>query len=187
MWRKSKEETTTEYEMLTPAQDEPEVETRRSSVASYASHPSRAEAGIGKSVIIKGQIFSQEDLHLDGQIEGTLDLPANRLTVGQSGKIQANIRAREVDILGTVHGNIETAEKVTIRRAANLIGDLKCAAISIEDGAYFKGSIDIVRPVATKAVVSAPAAAPTQANAAQMALGEQAAKTSAGPARKPGI
>jgi cytoskeletal protein CcmA (bactofilin family) len=111
----------------------------------------RSEATIGKSVLIKGQLYSEEDLHLDGHIEGTLEIPNSRLTVGKSGKVHASIRAREVDVHGTVQGNIEAQEKITIRGAANLVGDLKSATISIEDGAYFKGSIDIVRTPPPKA------------------------------------
>ncbi len=158
MWKRSKDEAWPERETEAPA----EVKAERvepGSAITPSPRPTQVEARIGKSTVIKGQIFSQEDILLDGEVEGTLDLPANRLTVGQSAKVQATIRAREVEILGTVHGNIEAGEKVTIRRAANLIGDLKSAAISIEDGAYFKGSIDIVRPVSSKAIVSAPAGA----------------------------
>jgi cytoskeletal protein CcmA (bactofilin family) len=121
----------------------------------------RSEATIGKSVLIKGQITSDEDIHLEGQVEGTLDLPKNRLTVGKSGRIQASIRAREVDVHGTVHGNIDATEKITIRSNANLVGDLRSATISIEDGAYFKGSIDIVRQPPGK-----PEAAPAPARPA---------------------
>jgi len=139
----------------------------------------RAEATIGKSVLIKGQLYSEEDLHLDGQVEGTLELPNSRFTVGKSGKVQANIKAREVDVQGTVHGNIEALEKITIRSAANLVGDLKSATISIEDGAYFKGSIDIVRPAPVKAppppapARPAPRAQPPASSAATASSGNQ--------------
>jgi cytoskeletal protein CcmA (bactofilin family) len=125
-----------------------------------APRVTRNEASIGKSVLIKGQLYSEEDLHLDGHLEGTLELPKSRLTVGKSGKVQAGIRAREVDVHGTVQGNIEAVEKITIRSAANLVGDLKSATISIEDGAYFKGSIDIVRPAPPKTPPPPPPPAP---------------------------
>ena len=121
----------------------------------------RREACIGKSVVIKGQIFSQEDLYVDGQIEGTVELPGNRLTVGKSGKVQASIKAREVDALGAVNGNILAGERITIRKDANLVGDLKSASVSIEDGAYFKGSIDIVRPPPAKPAPAAPPPPPS--------------------------
>lgn len=106
----------------------------------------KREASIGKSVVVKGDIFSKEDLHLDGKVQGTVDMPGNRLTVGANGKVEAAIKAREVVVLGAVRGDIEAGDRIIIRKDAHLEGDLKSASISIEDGAYFKGSIDIVRP-----------------------------------------
>jgi cytoskeletal protein CcmA (bactofilin family) len=127
--------------------------------------PPRTEARIGASVVIKGQIFAEEDLCLDGEIEGSVDLPESRLTIGKSGKVQANIKAREVDIVGSVRGDIHAADKITIRKDANLIGNLKSATISIEDGAFFKGSIDIVRPAPVRAAAPQPPPAPVPASA----------------------
>jgi cytoskeletal protein CcmA (bactofilin family) len=103
-------------------------------------------AAIGKSVIIKGQILSREDLYLDGEMEGTVEVPDHRLTIGPHAKLQAGIRAREIVVLGSVNGNVEASEKIDIRKDAKLTGDIKTGGIVIEDGAYFKGSIDIVRP-----------------------------------------
>ncbi|MCS7315405.1 MAG: polymer-forming cytoskeletal protein [Bryobacterales bacterium] len=105
----------------------------------------RGVAAIGKSVKIKGQIFSREDLYLDGEVEGTIEVPEHRLTVGPHGRLQASVKAREVVVLGSVNGNVEAAEKIDIRKEAKLVGDIKTGRIIIEDGAYFKGSIDIVR------------------------------------------
>ncbi len=106
----------------------------------------RGVAAIGKSVIIKGQILAREDLYLDGEMEGTVEVPEHRLTIGPHAKLQASIRAREVVVLGSVNGNVEAIEKMDIRKDARLIGDIKTGGIVIEDGAFFKGSIDIVRP-----------------------------------------
>jgi len=114
-------------------------------------------AVLGKSVIVKGQIFSREDLTIDGEVEGTVELQEHRLTVGPNGKVLAGIKAREIVVLGTIHGNVETTDKIDIRKDAKLVGDIKTARIVIEDGAYFKGSIDIARPE-----ISKPAAAPAQ-------------------------
>lgn len=116
-------------------------------------HPteSRGPAIIGKSVMIKGQIFSREDLTIDGEIDGSVELHEHRLTVGPNGKLQAGVKAREVVVLGTIHGNVEASDKIDIRKDAKLVGDIKTARIVIEDGAYFKGSIDIARPEATRA------------------------------------
>ena len=102
-------------------------------------------ASIGKSVTIKGQIFSREDLTVDGEIEGAIELNGHRLTVGPNGRVRAGIKAREIVVLGTVDGNVEALDKIDIRKDAKLVGDIKTARIIIEDGAYFKGSIDIVR------------------------------------------
>jgi cytoskeletal protein CcmA (bactofilin family) len=110
-----------------------------------AEAPRGGNAIIGKSVIIKGQIFGREDLTIDGEVEGTVELQEHRLTIGQNGKVVATIKAREVVVLGTVHGNIETREKVEIHKEAKVVGDMRTARIVIEDGAYFKGNIDIVR------------------------------------------
>src|ERR1044071_2941131 len=107
-------------------------------------------AVIGKSVIVKGQIYSREDLTIDGEVEGTVELQEHRLTVGVNGKVRATIKARELVVIGTVHGNVEITDKIDIRKEAKLVGDIKTARIVIEDGAYFKGNIDIVRPEASR-------------------------------------
>jgi cytoskeletal protein CcmA (bactofilin family) len=120
-------------------------------VKSSTADATRGVAAIGKSVIIKGQILSREDLYLDGEMEGTVEVPDHRLTIGPHAKLQAGIRAREVVVLGSVNGNVEASEKIDIRKDAKLTGDIKTGGIVIEDGAYFKGSIDIVRPTAEAA------------------------------------
>ena len=102
-------------------------------------------AVLGKSVIVKGQILSREDLTIDGEVEGTVEMQEHRLTIGPNGKVRASVKAREVIVLGTLHGNVETSDKIDIRKEAKLVGDIKTARIVIEDGAYFKGNIDIVR------------------------------------------
>ena len=111
-------------------------------------------ATIGSSMHIKGEIKTHEELLVDGEVEGALE-SHSLLTVGPNGKVRANIKAREVVILGSVRGNVEVSEKIAIREQGSLVGDIKTAGISIDDGAYFKGSIDIVRPepkVTTKPV-----------------------------------
>ena len=118
---------------------------------------SSRSANIGKSVTIKGQIFSREDLTIDGEVEGTVELQENRLTVGPNGKVLAGVKAREIVVFGTIHGNVETTDKIDIRKDAKLVGDIKTARIVIEDGAYFKGNIDIIKPeVVRPAAVATP-------------------------------
>ena len=132
---------------------------------------SRGPAVIGKSVMIKGQIFSREDLTIDGEVEGSVELHEHRLTIGPHGKLQAGVKAREIVVLGSVHGNVEASDKIDIRKDARLVGDIKTARIVIEDGAYFKGSIDIARPETTKpAAGSAPKAAVSSSSAAPAAV-----------------
>ncbi|MEO7143416.1 MAG: polymer-forming cytoskeletal protein, partial [Bryobacteraceae bacterium] len=110
----------------------------------------RGSAALGKSVMVKGQIISREDLTIDGEVEGTVELQEHRLTVGPNGKVSASIKAREIVVLGTIHGNVEATDKIDIRKDAKLVGDIKTVRIVIEDGAYFKGSIDIIRPDVVK-------------------------------------
>ena len=105
----------------------------------------RLSATIGASMTIKGEISSREDLLIDGEVDGAVE-SHNVLTVGANGKVRANIKAREVVVYGSVRGNVEVVEKIAIREQGSLVGDIKAAGISIDDGAYFKGSIDIVRP-----------------------------------------
>ena len=107
-------------------------------------------ATIGPSMRIEGEIRSQEDLFVDGEVNGSME-SQSLVTVGPKGKVRANIKAREVVILGDVRGNIEVSQKLAIRDQGSLIGDVKCSGIGIDDGAYFKGSIDITR-VEPKAV-----------------------------------
>jgi len=94
---------------------------------------------------IIGDISTNEELLIDGEVEGSVE-SHSLLTVGHSGKVHANIKAREVTIFGKVQGNVEVVEKIAIREEGSLVGDIKAAGIGIDDGAYFKGSIDIVRP-----------------------------------------
>ena len=133
------------------------------------TEPTRGAASIGKSVTIKGQIFSREDLVVDGEIEGAIELNEHRLTVGPNGRVRAGIKAREIVVLGTIDGNVEALDKIDIRKDAKLVGDIKTARIIIEDGAYFKGSIDIVRNEAPKPAAPRPQAVAAAATNAQPA------------------
>jgi cytoskeletal protein CcmA (bactofilin family) len=140
------------------------------------SDPQRGGAAVlGKSVMVKGQIYSREDLTIDGEVEGTVECQEHRLTVGASGKVQASVKAREIVVLGAIHGNVETTDKLEIRKDARLVGDIKTARIVIEDGAFFKGNIDIV-----KTDVSRPAAAAAAAPKPQTVVSSPAQTVAAG-------
>ena len=108
----------------------------------------------------QGQLSSGEDLLIEGQFEGTISLDEHCLTVGTEGHVKAEIRARQVVILGSVTGNVAAREKIEIRRTGHVVGDLIASTVAIEEGAYFKGSIDIARD---DAAAAAPAA--TSSNA----------------------
>jgi cytoskeletal protein CcmA (bactofilin family) len=110
-----------------------------------SNQDSAAGGVIGESMRIKGDIFSAGELQLNGEVEGRMELN-NRLTIGPKGKVHADIKATEVDVAGAIHGNVEAAARIVLRNGANLVGDVKTAGIVIEDGAYFKGGIDITRP-----------------------------------------
>jgi cytoskeletal protein CcmA (bactofilin family) len=165
MWNKRKEEEYPPKAPATPAAPASQIKENApmstNPVPTHHATDSRGPAVIGKSVMIKGQIFSREDLTIDGEIDGSVELHEHRLTVGPNGKLQAGVKAREVVVLGTIHGNVEASDKIDIRKDAKLVGDIKTARIVIEDGAYFKGSIDIARPEAAKPAAPAQAKAQT--------------------------
>lgn len=100
-------------------------------------------AQIGKSVVIKGELSGSEDLYLDGEVEGSIELHEHNLTVGPNGRVKANVNAKEVIVHGKVDGNIVNSDRVELRKSAVLVGDIVTQRIVIEDGAYFKGGIDI--------------------------------------------
>ena len=93
--------------------------------------------------MIKGEVTGSESLYIDGRVEGSINLPGNRVTVGRNGVVAANISAREIVVLGKVRGNMTASDRVDIRGEGSLTGDVVAQRISIEDGAYFKGGIDI--------------------------------------------
>ena len=101
------------------------------------------QATIGKSLVIKGEVTGSESLYIDGRVEGSINLSGNRVTVGRNGVVSANINAREIVVLGKVRGNLTASDRVYIRSDGSLTGDVIAARISIEDGAFFKGGIDI--------------------------------------------
>jgi cytoskeletal protein CcmA (bactofilin family) len=132
----------------------------------------RGSASIGKAVKIVGQIYSKEDLYVDGDLEGTVEALEHKLTIGPHGTVHAGVKAREVVALGNIQGDVEATDKIEIRKDAKLVGNIKTARIIIEDGAYFKGSIDIVKPEPKPAPKSNQAATAQAAQAAQAAPAE---------------
>jgi cytoskeletal protein CcmA (bactofilin family) len=126
---------------------------------------------IGKSVIIKGDLTGSEDLTIEGQVDGKIELRQNILTIGPNGKIKAQIFAKTVVVLGEVQGNITASERVDIRDNGSVDGDLSAPRIAIADGAHFRGSIDMQKPgvkpgADAKPVENKPAIGPVAATAA---------------------
>ena len=120
----------------------------------------RTDVGhIGKSVIIRGELTGNEDLYFDGEIEGTIDLSDHKLVIGPNGKIKATITARDIVLHGRVEGNVSAAERVELKRSCTLAGDVSTHRIVIEDGAFFKGSIDIKEGKDSRADAREPLAA----------------------------
>lgn len=102
-------------------------------------------AHIGKSVVIKGELSGSEDLYVDGQVEGSIELRGNSLTVGPNGRIKARISAKNIAIQGSVEGAVNATDRVELRKTAVVNGDIMTQRISVEEGAFFKGKIDIQR------------------------------------------
>jgi len=132
-----------------PSSPAPTPEPIRQTPAAPVAEPARPaastgeQATIGKGLFIKGEITGSESLYIDGKIEGTINLPGNRLTIGKNGQVNASVNAREIVVLGKVRGNVSATDRVDIRAEGSLTGDVSAARISIEDGAFFKGGIDI--------------------------------------------
>jgi cytoskeletal protein CcmA (bactofilin family) len=177
MWNKRREEEPPKpYIPPSPAPVAPNPVEAKKEVTPVSSTPiGRFEpenrvsaASVGKAVKIVGQIYSKEDLYVDGEIEGTVEALEHKLTIGPHGIVHAGIKAREVVALGNIQGNVEASDKIEIHKEAKLIGDIRTSRIIIEDGAYFKGSIDIVKPEPAKAPAK-PAAAPAHASAPAVA------------------
>ena len=101
-------------------------------------------AHLGSSVFIRGELSGSEDIYVDGQVEGNIQLSGNSLTVGPNGRIRANVTAKNVTVSGSVEGNIDAGERTDMRKTAVVKGDVRTRRIAIEEGAYFTGKLEIV-------------------------------------------
>ena len=181
MWSKKKEDAPAPPEKPAFVPSTPAVEPQRRETNSMSSSPNRSfetepltprggsvgSAALGKNVTVKGQIFAREDLTIDGEVEGTVECHEHRLTIGPNARVQAGLKAREIIIQGSIQGNVDATDKIDIKKEAKLVGDIKTSRIVIEDGAYFKGSIDISKPNAGK---PQPQAAGSTSSSAQQPL-----------------
>ena len=127
--------------------------------------------GIGKSIVVKGELSGNEDLRVEGRVEGKIDLNQNVLTVGECGKVKAQILAKTVVIIGEVLGNVTAGEKVSIHEKGVVDGDIRAPRVAIAEGAQFRGSIDMRRSDSAK-----PAAASAAAGSARPAAAAASAR-----------
>jgi cytoskeletal protein CcmA (bactofilin family) len=163
MWKPNQPGTVTPPPTPEPARPAPPAPAYEAPSRAPAAAITGEQATIGKGLFIKGEINGSESLFIDGKVEGSINLPGNRVTVGRNGQVAANISAREIVVLGKVRGNVSATDRVDIRAEGSLSGDVAAARISIEDGAFFKGGIDIRKPDAKPAGPAGPAPAVTEA------------------------
>jgi cytoskeletal protein CcmA (bactofilin family) len=105
--------------------------------------PGEATAVIGKSVQIRGEVKGNEDLVVEGLVEGTITLTEHRLTVGANARVTANVSARDVVVQGTLQGDIHAAGRVELRTGSHMTGDIRAARLSVEDNAVFSGKVEL--------------------------------------------
>ncbi len=138
--------------MWKPDQNDPAAPVSAQPPSRFESHApmsSADQATIGKGLVVKGEITGTDSLIIDGRVEGSIHLEGNRVTVGRGGQAAANIIAREVVVMGKVRGSIIATDRLDIRAEGGVVGDISAPRLSIEDGAFFKGGIDI-RKIAPK-------------------------------------
>jgi cytoskeletal protein CcmA (bactofilin family) len=143
MWKRDEGVRPTQNTAPTPPTTAPESTAPRADASKQPIE--RDKVNIGKSVVIKGELSGSEDLTIEGQVEGKIELRQNILTIGPNAKIKAQVFAKAVVIQGEVHGNVTASEKVDIRDAGSVDGDLSAPRVAIADGAHFRGSIDMQR------------------------------------------
>lgn len=179
MWKRDQATKPATAQPAAAAAPPPQVETLPISLAAApaASTESARQRGrnethmvnIGKSVVIKGDLQGSEDLTIEGQVEGKIELKDNVLTIGPNGRIKAQVFAKTVVVLGAINGNVTASEKVDIRDSATVEGNVLSPKVAIAEGAQFHGSVDMQR--STKR--------PQPSNAAQVAAAKPATVTPA--------
>jgi cytoskeletal protein CcmA (bactofilin family) len=174
MWKRDesvKPTTPSQPTPAAPAAPQHQHQPQHTTTSDVRSQIERDKVNIGKSVVIKGELSGSEDLTIEGNVEGRIELRENVLTIGPNGKIRAEVFAKAVIVLGEVAGNVTASEKVDIRDNGSVDGDIVSPRVAIAEGAHFRGSVDMQR-AATKpqaaakpgaAAVSSPQPAPAAA------------------------
>jgi cytoskeletal protein CcmA (bactofilin family) len=135
----------------TPEPAAPTPRTHETSMAArVATLPPQNVSVIGKSLTITGDIVGSEPLHVEGHVKGAIRLETSYLNIGPEATVQSNVVAREVVVRGSIVGNVNVSERIDIRNGGSLVGDVTAHSVSIEEGAYFKGSIDMRRTESTR-------------------------------------
>ncbi len=171
MWPEKKTQTTTPSNLSAVSTLHGKSELDRSTREMTASPTDmtatdQKQAFLGTSLVLKGEMSGNEDLLIEGQFEGSINLEGHCLTVGPGGQVKAEIRAGRVVILGSVSGNITAKERIEIRKSGHVVGDLAGPGVSIEDGAYLKGSVEILREQSTQPLALSARSAKDQSLAA---------------------
>ena len=135
-----------------PARTQPSAPRPGDRARATSNQMEREVVNIGKSVIIKGELSGSEDLTIEGKVEGKIEMRQHVLTIGPNGKVKAQVFAKTVIVLGEVYGNITAADKVNIRETGTVNGDITAPRVAIDEGANFRGSIDMRRSSATQSV-----------------------------------
>ena len=115
--------------------------------ASFRSETSSSQAVLGKDVTVTGEIRSHEPLIIEGEVEGTIDVAGHLLTIAPNGNVRASVKAKEIEILGSLQGNIDGADKIYIRNGARFVGDIHARGLVIEDGGFIRGKVDLSNKV----------------------------------------
>lgn len=156
-----------------PAPAAPAVPAPTSQTRDSRNSIERDMVNIGKSVVIKGELSGSEDLTIEGNVDGRIDLRENVLTIGPNGKIKAEVFAKAVIVLGEVTGNVTASEKVDIRDNGSVDGDIASPRVAIAEGAHFRGSVDMQRGGTAKPGQTAAKPAATPAAAPAVAQGQK--------------
>lgn len=152
-----------EPKSMAPVIPNPSTEKKEKTMAETILKPSTYSSNsqhqtlLGGSMTLKGELTGNEDLTIEGQFDGTINLKDYCVTIGQNGQVKADVTARQVVVSGKLDGKINAREKIEIHRTGSVVGDLISAGVAIEEGAYFKGSIEILRDDEKKAIPRAAA------------------------------
>jgi cytoskeletal protein CcmA (bactofilin family) len=117
----------------------------------FASAGTAEQATIGRSIVIKGEVSGGESLYIDGKIEGSINLPDHRVTVGRNGQVKADISAKEVVVMGKIDGNLVVGDRVDVRNEGSVNGDVVAQRLTVEDGAFINGRVDLGKAMAAHA------------------------------------